>query len=385
MAKILLKMILASRLVHRIALVDRRLALFVSASTRVYPVASRGSSRRAIHVTSSQAQASLEHSSVHNPPIDDVPSSQLPPLKADTHSEWRHPVAGFTAQEASRVISIYTSVQATESDLKVLLERAGLYSAQIFRNYDLETARPQNLCYIKLEDQEGVEAAVAALSRFTLLGLSLAPRKFELETAPPAFLHALHTGWLPSPSSDLTSRVVRPPMTAPPNLLAPLANEQWIVVKRLEVLNPDLKSKNKPAVKAATFDVARNFYTSFHNYDVVGITRPYKHPVQGWCCRILFGIPKDARKAAALWREAYEKKRQGTANVYRGGPDIHKKLVAYQKSLPEDTPAEQIQHLLEIEYRKLRLRRSNTGQQRRLDYPTPESAVGLEENAVTST
>lgn len=251
-------------------------------------------------------------------------------------------------------------------------------SAKFFMHYHLETARPQGRCYLKVADKNNVDAAIAALSRFTLLGWSLRPQKYGLGKASPAGLHLLYAGWLPSSTSHLTSRIVRPPMTSPPNLLAPLMNEQWIVFKHLEILNPDLKSNVAEAQEAAQFDVTRNFYVSFHQYDVVGITAPYKHKgVQGWCCKILFGNRKDAREAANLWRKAYEKKRQGMANVFRGGPDIHKKLWEYRQSLPEDTPKEEVDVLLELKYRELRFVTSDAERLHRLNYPTPESAVGL--------
>lgn len=148
-------------------------------------------------------------------------------------------------------------------------------------------------------------------------------------------------------------------------------NEQWVVFKHLEKSNPDFKLQTKAARQAAEFNLACNLFASFHHCDVVGITVPYKHPNQGWSCRVLFGNRKDARAAAASWREAYEPKRQGTANIFRGGSDIHMKIWKYRQSLlkdtPKDAPEQGIPELLEKKYRELS---EEMGQRRKQSHRT---------------
>lgn len=129
-AAFLYSMVLFPRFVPRVSLGVRRLTLFAPATTRacLLPVVRRVSSRRGIHVIFSQAQASFAQSSAEKASIDELPSSEVPPLEADIYSDWRHPLLGFTADEASQFIYIYLPRIATEDDVRALLARAGLHT-----------------------------------------------------------------------------------------------------------------------------------------------------------------------------------------------------------------------------------------------------------------
>ena len=243
-------------------------------------------------------------------------------------------------------------------------------SAQILMYYFLETGRSGDFCYLKIADESKVDAAVAALCRYTLLGSELKPQKYDLRMAPTTHVLSLLAGWLPSPTSDPDSRVVRPLITEPPKLLLPLMAEQWVLFTNLPPLDPPIKD--------ACSKVAREFYEKFHQFDVVGITIPRKHHIKfnGWCCKILFGTPTDAKAARKSHEEGSFAGLAGKARIFRGGPNIHKALWDYRQSLPEDTPDHEVGELLDEKYKEL-LKVKPEDLKRRADYPTPESAVEL--------
>jgi len=238
------------------------------------------------------------------------------------------------------------------------------FSAQIFMYYFLETGKPEDFCFVRTTD---ANAAIASLSRFTLLGSDLKPQKFNMWKAPPQVSNLL-AGWLPSPSSDPSTRRIRPPRTEPPNLLATLMKDEWIRVSNIPL---------KPIEKDSSSKVAEAFYQQLHHLDVVGITYPRLHRTHGTCCKILFGNRSDAKTARVLLVNSKFMGKPGKAKMYRGGPEIHKALWDYRRSLPEDVPEEEIQDLLDKRYKEMHLTPADV--ERLRDYPTPDSAVGLKE------
>lgn len=245
--------------------------------------------------------------------------------------------------------------------------------------YDLETGESQGRCYLRIAKQHDADAAAAALSRLSLYDRSLRSTKLELEKASPIDFHFLTAGWLPSSTSDLASRVVRPPRAEPNELLAPLLSKHWIRFTHLETLYPHLRRKIKRAdARDVYFDVARNFYAALHRFDVVGMTVPYRKrgTPQGWRCKMLFGNSSDAREAAALWRKLHVVKNKGLAHIFRGGPDIHKKLLDYQQSLPKDVSEEETRTLMEVKYKEVRIASEHAPGQRIPRHRHPNLAIG---------
>ncbi|KAF1358789.1 hypothetical protein EJ07DRAFT_156609 [Lizonia empirigonia] len=240
---------------------------------------SRVSSRQSLHTNISRNLASLKPSSVSEvatePPVD---------------SEWRHPRHGFTAADFPRLVHLNIPRKATEEDVKALVDRAGFPDAQIRVFYDLETGASACFCYLKLADEKQAIAAVSELSRFTLFDFEIRPAKYDAEKFPHWQQPSLFAGWKPSPSSDLNDRVVRPLLTTPPALLAPLLAEQWIKIENLPPI--DLLRKE------TRFEIVHELYKKFHQYDVVGITKIQPGSrIQGWTCKIQFGSPKEAKAA----------------------------------------------------------------------------------------
>jgi hypothetical protein len=115
-----------SRVIYRVPSVVGHLALFAPASTGACLGAHRVFGRHNIHTTSSQVQAFTRQASVDNTQINEPPSLYLSHQKADIPPGWRHPLWGFTALEASQIISIDVSPSATESDVNTLLDRANI-------------------------------------------------------------------------------------------------------------------------------------------------------------------------------------------------------------------------------------------------------------------
>ncbi|KAF2625498.1 hypothetical protein BU25DRAFT_114175 [Macroventuria anomochaeta] len=330
--------------------------------------------RHGLHASTSRPAASVEQASTGQTSPDLPSNSKTSPLD---DPRWRHPRLGFAAADLPHLISIKLPRTATEDDMKALIARAGYPDAQITMYYFFETGKPLDFCYLKIADKNQVDATIAALSRFTLLGSELKPEKYDTWKLPPLHLPSLLAGWLPSPTSDLKSRVVRPPITTPPKLLSPLMAEQWILFLNLPPVDP--------AKKDARFEITREFYEKFHQYDVVGITTPREHhrKSNGWSCKILFGNRKDAKAALKSHVKTSFMGRVGRARTFRGGPDIHKSLWDYRRSLPEDTPDSEVGHLLEEKYKGL-YKVQDADRQRRIQYPTPESAIGLKKDASTS-
>ncbi|KAF9693910.1 hypothetical protein EKO04_008419 [Ascochyta lentis] len=236
--------------------------------------------------------------------------------------------------------------------------------------YMFNTGTSEPYCLVKLANEKERAAAVEALSNFTLFGQDLTVEPYDGLRFPYWKQPSLFAGWYPSPSSDAKTRVIRPLITSPPELLAPLMAEQWVHFQNLPRVDP--------AQKDSAFKIVHEFYKKFHQYDVVGITVPRAHhyKANGWFCRILFG---SANEAAAARRAHIKSGKfmglKAAAKIHRGGPDIHKILWNYRQSLPEDTPTEEISSLLEQKYRDLIIR-DRPGYQR-TEHPTPESAVGL--------
>ena len=241
-------------------------------------------------------------------------------------------------------------------------------------SHNLETGNCGGLCLAKLADERQASIAASALSRFTFFGSEFAVQKFDPEFFPWWRQPSLYEGWLPSPSNDLKSRIVRPLGLTPPKLLPALVAEQWVQFQGLP--RPD------PAQKEARFKIIREFYTKFYHFDVIGITPIREHPNKsnGWYCKILFGSPKEAKIARKSHIEASTfMSRPAKAKIYRAGPDIHKLLWDYRQSLPEDMPESNISALMEKRFRELVRRNRPTLQ--RDSHPTPESAVELKKDA----
>ncbi|KZM22035.1 uncharacterized protein EKO05_0007288 [Ascochyta rabiei] len=236
--------------------------------------------------------------------------------------------------------------------------------------YQFTTGCSVSFCMMKLSDEKQATAAIQTLSRFTLFGLGLNPEKYDPEKFPAWRQPSLYAGWKPSPSSDLKSRVFRPPMTASPEILASLIAEKWVQFQDLPPVDP--------AKKGSYFDILHAFYKKFHQYDVVGITTVRKHenPPNGWCCKIQFGSPEEAKAALNSHVEAgVFLGRPAKAKIHRGGPNVHRELWAYRQSLPKDTPLKDVGALLEQKYREVIIEGRPSRQ--RSKYPTPESAVAL--------
>ncbi|KAJ8116832.1 hypothetical protein OPT61_g1827 [Boeremia exigua] len=322
------------------------------------------SRRLCLHTSTPSTAAPANQSS-----LEDTTNSKSAVLERpheDTHANLggRHPRVGFAPSDFPHLVYIKLPRTAREKDVKALIARAGLQDAQISMFYHFETGKPTDSCFLRIADAGKVNAAIAALSQFTLFGCEISPERFNSAKLPPKDPLLLE-GWLPSPSSDVSSRLIRPPMTQPPKLLSALLAEQWVAF-----MNLNLKKETQS-------QVAHEFYKSFYPYDVVGITKPKlkTHGAKGWTCRILFGNRADAKAARALHLKGRFMGRPGQAKIYRGGPEIHTALLKYQNSLPEDTPSDEVVELLEEKYRQIV---SNPEEvQRYKDFPTPESAIGV--------
>lgn len=238
-------------------------------------------------------------------------------------------------------------------------------------SYDISTGNNRGSCFVKLTNEQPVEAAIAALSHFTFFGQDITPQKYE-----PEKLHQpnLSLGWLPSPSSDLETLVKRPPILAPPELLPPLMAEQWV------------RFENLPPVRKGThFEVLREFYAKFHQYDVVGITSLRMNLLnkkRGSHCMIQFGSPQEAKAARDSHLNANTfMDRPVSSKIYRAGPDVLQHLWKYRESLPRETIDDEARALLEEKFKQL----SKQGKPKlnRMDYPTPESAIGLKDTPVS--
>ncbi|KAH6639812.1 hypothetical protein C7974DRAFT_410766 [Boeremia exigua] len=247
-----------------------------------------------------------------------------------------------------------------EPDVKALLTRAKL-DAQINMTYHFRTGKPRDYCFLKFSDANEVGAAIFTLSHFTLAGSDLKPARFGNHSALLADPHLL-AGWSPSPTSDLSSRVIREPIREPPKLLATILAEQWVSFTRVK------DSPEDPT------EIAQAFYKRFHQFDVVGIWLGNSKYKDKCLCKILFGNSADAKAARKMYLEGSSEHRPGYAKIYRAGPDDHQKLIKYRSSLPKDLPAAEVGDLLEEKYRQLHMTPEDV--QRWKDYPTPESAVG---------
>lgn len=246
---------------------------------------------------------------------------------------------------------------------------SSIYSAQIRVFYDLETGANAYFCYLKLADENQAIAAVSELSRFTLFDFEIRPAKYDAEKFPHWQQPSLFAGWKPSPSSDLNDRVVRPLLTTPPPLLAPLLAEQWIKIENLPPI--DLLRKE------TRFEIVHELYKKFHQYDVVGITKIQPGSrIQGWTCKIQFGSPEEAKAARASHVEAKTfMGRTARAKIFRPGPNINKLLWEYRQSIPEGTSESETYVLMEKKYREVMIRDKPILS--RSGYPTSESAIRL--------
>ncbi|KAJ4994187.1 hypothetical protein SVAN01_00016 [Stagonosporopsis vannaccii] len=322
--------------------------------------------RRNLHTDNVSGAVSANQTPVYQ--ISTFESSRPEVLRETFRPDWRHPRFGFATADFPHLVYIKLPRTATEDDVKALIARAGLQNAKIFMYYYFETGKPEDFCFVRIADGNDIDTVIASLSRFTLLGSDLKPEKFNMWKAPPQSPNLL-AGWLPSPSSDLSARIIRPPKTEPPNLLAMLLKENWLQVMGLPAKVVDGEDSSK---------VAEALYKQFHHLDVLGITRPklrYKH---GVCCKILFGTRSAAKKARALHVEGSFMGKPGKAKIYRGGPQVHKALWDYRQSLPEDFPNEQMNDLLEKRFKQISF--SPADIQRWKDYPTSESAIGLKDS-----
>lgn len=237
--------------------------------------------------------------------------------------------------------------------------------------YEHELGRPLNFCYVRIADEDQVDAAIAAISRFTLLGHELTAERYTPEKANPLYQPSLFRGWQPSPTNDLSSRVIRPPTTTPPKLLAPLLAEQWLQI--LNLPQPNGVSKDE------IFQICRELYKRFYQYDVVAISSIRKHhnSSNGWHCKVLFGSPKEMKAARVGYSDDLFMGRVAKAKTYRSGPDVHQKLWECRKSIPEGTSEREVGEVLEEKYKELLYQSRPVFE--RAKYPTPESAVALKD------
>lgn len=242
--------------------------------------------------------------------------------------------------------------------------------------YELETGCSACFCYLKLSDENQVTAAVSALSRFTLFGVDINAEKYDASKFPDWQQPSVFTGWMPSPSSDLQDRVVRPLITSPPLLLRPLIAEQWVMFQNLPPI--DLKRKE------GRFEIVHELYKKLYKYDVLGITTIRDRPsrTNGWSCKVQFGSREEAQAARKAHVEAETfMGRPARAKIFRPGPNVQKFLWEYQQSLPKETPPGQVSGLLEKRYREMVHQEKKYLQ--RGDHPTPKSAVGLKAESST--
>jgi hypothetical protein len=300
----------------------------------------------------------------------------------------RHNILGFTDDDLSHLIYLQLPRASLAKDMEVLIARAGLqryshdsqrrpatfayaiHSAKIFMYYSRETGKPSNFCFLKIADETEVESAINSLSRFTLLGVDMKPKRWNFEEPifdPKADL--LRHGWLPSPSAKLEDRIPRGPVTQRPKIVEAVVSDQWVMFVKLPPVGP-LKDQVTP------LQVMNALYEKFYQYDVLWVTPPQPHhsKFNGWFCRILFGSPKEAVKARKTKFEIPFHKISG--GTWRGGPDIRKALLKYKESLPADLALEEVGARLNEKYSQL-YKISPIEVERLKKYPLPESAVGL--------
>lgn len=234
--------------------------------------------------------------------------------------------------------------------------------------YHFETGEPRDSCYLRIAEKDKLDTAIAALSHFTLLGAELKPRRQCIRNFPPPDPPLLD-GWLPSHSSNLLSRVIRPPTTMPPKLLSNLIKEQWVFFQNLPMV-----------ARLAPEQAAEAFYQQFYSFDVMGMTAPRKNSngLYGTTCKMLFANPSDARAARKLHQRGTFMGMPGEARIYMGAPEVNKALWDYQLSLPKGTPKEELIEILEAEYKRILARDKDIWRQS--NYPTPESAVGVKDS-----
>jgi hypothetical protein len=300
----------------------------------------------------------------------------------------RHNILGFTDDDLSHLIYLQLPRASLAKDMEVLIARAGLqryshdsqrrpatfayaiHSAKIFMYYSRETGKPSNFCFLKIADETEVESAINSLSRFTLLGVDMKPKRWNFEEPifdPKADL--LRHGWLPSPSAKLEDRIPRGPVTQRPKLVEALVSDQWIMFVKLPPVGLGQD-------QVTPLQVMNALYEKFHQYDVLWVTPPRAHQgkFNGWFCRILFGSPEDALKAR---KTKFEKPFDKIfARTWRSGPDIRKALLKYRESLPADLALEEVGARLDEKYSQL-YKVSPAEVERHKKYPLPESVVGL--------
>ena len=236
--------------------------------------------------------------------------------------------------------------------------------------YSRETGRPSNFCYLKIADKNEVNSAMDSLSRFTLLGVDVEPKRCDSTQAafdPKADL--LEHGWLPSPSAKLEDRIPRGPVTQRPELVRALLSDQWIMFVKMPPVG--LEKGN-----VTPLQVMNALYERFHQYDVLWVTPPRAslNKGRGWFCRILFGSREQAQEARKTKFEKPFKKI--SASTFRGGPDTHKHLLKYRESLPTDLAPEEVAARLDEKYSQTyKVRPAEV--ERHKEYPSSESAVWL--------
>lgn len=338
---------------------------------------------RALNVTT-EATLSVDPSATQKTSIENPSHTHVSPQR----STLRHNLLGFTDDDLPHLVHLQLPRASLARDVEILIARAGLqryshdpqrrpaafayatHSAKLFMYYSRETGRPANFCFLKIADKNEVKSAIESLSRFTLLGVDLKPKHWNVKG--PAFdpkADLLVHGWLPSPSAKLEDRIPRGPVTQRPKLLDALLSDQWVMFVRLPPVGLG-------EGQVTPLQVMNALYEKLHQYDVLWVTPPREHPtkVNGWFCRILFGSREEALKAREMkCKEPFHKI---SARFFRGGSDIHKALLKYQESLPANLAVEEVGARLDEKYSEI-YKLSPAEVERHKKYPFLESAVGL--------